>query len=91
MIFSILFFIILAAVLSYLYVTNFMLLRNEKNTRIMTKANVKLERLLEYLDGMAGGVSPSDIPRIRESRQTAKKYRIDEEKVIFEVEEERDA
>ena len=62
-----------------------------KNGRIMSKANMKLERLLEYLDGMAGTMNYDDnsIDGLEDPRKTGKKYKIDQENVIFEVEEER--
>ncbi len=57
----------------------------------MSKANMKLERLLEYLDGMAGTMNYDDnsIDGLEDPRKTGKKYKIDQENVIFEVEEER--
>ena len=72
-------FILIVAISSYLYVTNFILERNMKNGRIMSKANMKLERLLEYLDGMAGTMNYDDnsVAGLEDPRKTAKKYKID--------------
>ena len=72
-------FILIVAISSYLYVTNFILERNMKNGRIMSKANIKLERLLEYLDGMAGTMNYDDnsIDGLEDPRKTGKKYKID--------------